>query len=126
MISDQQIQQILQSLRQKNNAGDGVVANSPLPANAIMPQYGQQPQGQQQQAPSVLGFLGGLGDSKNANGGVDPSMLSRWNQGIMGFTGQSNGQQPFPWQQQPSGQQLGQDVSSAGHGALTKILSMFL
>ena len=119
MMTEEQIMQLLQALRQKNNAGDGVMANSPIPAAGIPQQ--QMQQGGGHQTPSMLGFLGGLGDTQNANGGIDPSMLSRWNQGIMGMTGQGNGYQPFPWQQQPSGQQMGQDVS----GSLKKLLGYF-
>lgn len=111
---DQQMAQILKILQQKNNQS----ADAPyIPQQ----QMGNPPSqiNSSQTAPSLLGFLGGLGDSKNSQGGIDPGMLTRINQFAMKQMGQGDGNQPFPWQQQPVGQQIGQSTQ----GGLLKLLS---
>ncbi len=118
MIDQQQLIQLLQSLHQKNSQ-DGGAVSAPI---AQTPQF---PAGKQGHPLQALGFLGGLGDTQNAQGGIDPSMLTVLNQGIQKQLGNGDGNQPFPWQQQPQGQQMGQNVSS-GIGGIMKLLSSFL
>ncbi len=123
MMQDQMMQ-ILQALHQKNN-NDGSMIPTPQQAPVSPILQNNTSQGNQPNQPSMLGFLGGFGDTKNSNGGIDPSWITQMNQSIMKQTGQGNGEQPFPWQQQPMGQQMGQGASN-GVGNMLKILSSFL
>jgi hypothetical protein len=68
---------------------------------------------------SMLGVLGGLGDTRNAQGNIDPSWLTQMNQGIMRQTGQQGlGNQNLPWLPQTGGQQIGHGIMSFLSGLL--------
>lgn len=118
MLDQQHLAQYLQQLQQKNNVGNGTVA---LPAQSpSQPLQPSQQQAQQQQPQSggfsLSGFLGGLGDTQNAQGGYDPSMLSRISQILNGQQ-----QQLLPWQQ-PQSQQSGQGMASVLSNLLPSLL----
>lgn len=121
MINQQQVAQILAALSKKNNQDSG---SAPM---ADMSQPQEQPlQVSGGKQPSMLGFLGGLGDTKNPQGGIDPSWLTQINQVAMKQMGQSDGQQPFPWQQQPQSQQMGQGSSNGMMKMGSALMSLFM
>lgn len=119
MINTDQIINFLKNLQQKNNQGVNPPTTSPIPQGQIAETQIPPPA---KNSISALGFLGGLGDTRNEQGGVDPSWLTQANQWVGSQAGQGDGYQPLPWQQQPISQQLGQDTGSS----IMKLLSSFL
>jgi hypothetical protein len=117
MITQQQLQQYLMQLQQKNNVGTGTVA---LPAQPTS-QQGAQPQAAPQNGNngfSLSGFVGGLGDTQNPDGSVSPSLISKLNQAIYGTQ-----QAQLPWQQGQS-QQSGQNLASGNNGIMSFLSSL--
>lgn len=79
MIDSAQLMQVLKSLQQKNMQGGGGISAP----NIGMPDAGQQLNALgQKSGPSLFGYLGGLGDTNNAQGGVNPSFITQINKGI--------------------------------------------
>lgn len=117
MIDSNALLQLLQSLHQRNAQPDaGINSAAPIsPGQLGTVDYSKQ---QQKPQPSMLGYLGGLGDTKNAQGGYDPSWATQANQFLTG-----NSQEALPWNQ-PISQQMGQNALSGGmNSGIIKFLS---
>lgn len=136
-MQQQDILQALQAILQKNRGENTTLPSANLPAAQVSPLQSkpiiqqQQQNGQSQPAPfsqtgvTGLGFFGGLGDTKDAQGNIDPSWITQLNQGLMKQSSDINGTNTnLPWQTSP-GQQTGENLGNKFISILSSIGSFF-